>query len=63
MNKTQPPEFVKENKELNFLESNRPFQEKDDKKGDKKEKKADKKGEDKKEKEKDSNVISFEADK
>ena len=60
MNKTQPPEFVKENKEMNFLESNRPFQEDDDKKGDKK---GDKKEEDKKEKEKDSNVISFEADK
>ena len=54
MNKTQPPEFVKENKELNFLESNRPFQE-DDKKEDKKE--------GKKEKNENPNSISSEGNK
>ena len=36
MNKTSPPELMGENKEANFLESNRPFQD-DDKKEDKKE--------------------------
>ena len=61
MNKTQPPEFVKENKEVNFLESNRPFQE-DDKKETKKEIKEDKK-EDKKEKDENPNVIDIEDDK
>ena len=54
MNKTQPPEFVKENKELNFLESNRPFQD-DDKKEDKKE--------DKKKKNENPNSISSEGNK
>ncbi len=32
MNKTQPPEFMKENRELNIMESNRPFQKEGDKK-------------------------------
>ena len=35
MNKTSPPELMGENKEVNILESNRPFQD-DDKKEDKK---------------------------
>ena len=52
MNKTVPPEFIGANKEANILESNRPFQEEDDKKEDKKEEKKEDKKEDKKEEKK-----------